>query len=121
MPTPFDRLYNEYVAYITRLARRLAKADRDIAEDLMQEAWLALLLVPEDRWTEPRYLRSVIYYAMCRWLVRDARQRVIEPPELPPLPRRRQVDDSTPKVLRFRRNVPRQQLQPDTPARRRAA
>lgn len=68
----FDLLYQEHLRYVTRLARRFAPGDRDMAADLRQEAWLALLETPEERWSEPSYVRTVIFRAMARWRAREA-------------------------------------------------
>ncbi|HXC24575.1 MAG TPA: sigma factor [Gemmatimonadaceae bacterium] len=79
----FDILYTTHLKYVTRLARRLAHRDSDVASDLAQEAWLAVLQTPEDRWTEARYIRTVIFRTMLRWRAREDAQRVITPVRTP--------------------------------------
>jgi hypothetical protein len=113
MPTPFDILHAEYTPYITRLARRFAKGDRETANDLAQEAWLALLLIPEARWTQPRYVRTVAFRAMSRWLSQEAAQRLIVPPGHPEHKTQQQYNHLQLRKIRLRRNVPRQQLSRD--------
>lgn len=109
----FDLIHQEYTPYVKRLARRFARGDRDAAQDLEQEAWLALLLTPEQHWTEPRYVRAVIYRAMCRWLSSEAVQRGRTPATVRECHSRRRPQQTAARTLRFRRNVPRHQLSPD--------
>jgi DNA-directed RNA polymerase specialized sigma24 family protein len=102
MSTHFDATFARYSPYVIRLAHKLAKGDRDAVDDLMQDAWLALLLVQEDRWAEERYIRTVLARAMYRWLRRERAYRVVTLESRPC-----EIGQQRSRVLHFRRNVPR--------------
>ena len=121
MHTSFDTLHKEHISYITRLARRFARGSREDAQDLAQEAWLALLQTPEERWTEKRYVHTVVFRVMHRWLLADKVQRVIAPANRELRRPQQLAVHAYGKGLRLRRNTPRPNIQPETPARLRAA
>jgi DNA-directed RNA polymerase specialized sigma24 family protein len=102
MSDHFAVTHADYLPYVTRLARKLSHGDRDTVDDLMQEAWLAILFVPEDRCMEERYIRTVMARAMYRWLRRERGRQVVVL-EFRPGGIRRPRN----RVLHFRRNVPR--------------
>ena len=98
----FEALYHEHLSYVTRLARKLSKRDSDLASDLSQEAWLALLQLPEARRAESAYVRIALKHAMLRWLARERAAQVIQPEQhlhRPLRPRKR--------LLELRRHTPR--------------
>lgn len=105
----FDALYATHARYVACIARRLSDDNPDDAADLAQEGWLAVLQVPEARWTEARYIRTVLFRAMLRWRATEAGLRCITPRETsrPMRPTQRQT---TVDPLRFRAGVPQPQL-----------
>lgn len=67
----FHTIYNDHGEYVARLSRRLARGDRDVANDLAQEAWFDVFSAPDGRLSDGKYVRTVITRAMHRWLRRE--------------------------------------------------
>jgi RNA polymerase sigma factor (sigma-70 family) len=78
MSDPFMTTYKQYLPAVTRFARRLAKGDRDLADDLMQEGWVALLRLPEQRWSQESYVHTVLCRAMRRWVRREQSRAIVQ-------------------------------------------
>ena len=78
MTDPFMDAYRRYLPAVSRFARRIAKGDRDLADDLMQEGWIALHSLPQHRWFEERYVHTVICRAMRYWLRRERALAIVQ-------------------------------------------
>lgn len=115
----FDTIYKTHLPYVTRLSRKLARGDRDLVDDLAQEAWLALWEAPPARWLDVRYVRSVLTRAMHAWLHRERALQMVTLEVRSPRPvttRRYPLD--------FPRSTPRPRVQVKVqphPSRRRKA
>jgi DNA-directed RNA polymerase specialized sigma24 family protein len=109
MTDPFNALYIRYEPYVTGNARTLAAGDRDRADDLAQEAWLALVMLSPDRRANVPYAHTTMYIAMLNWLRRERALSVVTLKRRPPLP------GDGPQLLTFRRIVPRHQITASPP------
>lgn len=112
MPTPFEALQQVHRPFVTRLARYFTRGDRDLAQDLSQEAWIALWRIPEERQTDVPYVHTVLRRAMFHRLRRERAHRVVTL-EQRPVQRRPLRSD----VLQFRRNTPRHHVEAIVPLR----
>jgi DNA-directed RNA polymerase specialized sigma24 family protein len=106
MPTLFNTIYQEHLPYVTTLAKKFSRGDLDLADDLAQEAWLAVIQIPEARWPDSQYVRVVLIRAMYRYITREHAARVITLESRPC-----KADPPRRDVLQLRRNIPRPHIQ----------
>ena len=98
-----------YHASIRRLALRRARHDRDLADDLEQEACIAVWRFDARRvrGNERAIIMRVALDAMRKWLRREGRARLLIPRRQGP-PARRPVPAVTePRIIPLRRAAPR--------------
>lgn len=90
----FMTMYEKYTPSFARFARRIARGDRDLADDLVQEGWVAFLVLPEERWDEETYVHTVVCRAMRRTRNRELRRCIVqgEPRHASQKGRERQVE-----------------------------